>query len=782
MSSAADATTFSDYPKKLTVALTDRCNLKCFICVREEFELDGNGRGQHMPLENLYKLENPIRHAQVIQLSGFGESFLYPHLDEALDFIYAVNERPDLIYMISNGTQLTRKWGERLDGRLNYLAISLNAANPEEYRRDMLPYLYRYTRDTAPEAYRGKQFAEDNERERPCEFTRTLDRIRDFMAGLGEHSRANVGLHYVVHSQNVMHMSAFVELAHQLGISKVEFNPYLVNRVENIDYSIFFHKEAFNAELDRAQALAARYGIRALGRKFGSESRRPFNRGRDCHWPTDESLVFTGGAVGACCFAGNNMIGNAFNGETDFDDIWFGTAYQRLRKERWFDACQRCNLFHTIDDWQTHFHPKVKTNARYQEVVGHFEDEETRQTTRVVVVGAGRDGTRSLARLLENLHMANGEQVRMLHEGESFRTADGVIRYLRDDRPERLTACFDDWRQEIVAGNVFAFALPLLRKSFGRGLKVIHLVREREACIRSLLAEARREPLYWTGFVEAPQVLHDETEAVAALAALQPVRPTAVLTGAMTAVQWLALEPEARLGWYYDAAHAAIEQGLREFTQTETVRTEALNEPETARRLAGFLHPGWRGEVAPVHVNSTAYRLSGAFDPALEALAQEVFQDFDLWQVRASETYAVIHFLQRWLDRHGSAPGPGMIGELASIREAIDTLVAEADAGLVPAVDQDLVEGILRDLPEGALGLDEARRREVVLRFAGMDWREAAGNPVYPVLFSLRRLAELRCADATAGGELNDLLHFLVQQIEALQQKLLGSRAAQAAA
>ena len=45
---------------------------------------------------------------------------------------------------------------------MNNLVISLNAALPEIYKRDMHPYLFRYTCETVPEAYRGKQFAEDN--------------------------------------------------------------------------------------------------------------------------------------------------------------------------------------------------------------------------------------------------------------------------------------------------------------------------------------------------------------------------------------------------------------------------------------------------------------------------------------------------------------------------------------------------------------------------------------------------------------------------------------------
>ena len=124
-------------PMKLTVAMTDRCNLKYFICTREELEGQIGSKGNNIALEKLYAMEASLRKAQIIQLTGFGKTFLHPQLGEALDYIYSINPREDLIYFVSNGTLLSRAWGEKLDRCLNNLAISLNAAPPECYKRDM---------------------------------------------------------------------------------------------------------------------------------------------------------------------------------------------------------------------------------------------------------------------------------------------------------------------------------------------------------------------------------------------------------------------------------------------------------------------------------------------------------------------------------------------------------------------------------------------------------------------------------------------------------------------
>ena len=53
------------HPVKLTVALTDRCNLKCFICTREEFEGASGSIGRNMALEDFYKMEDALAEAEV---------------------------------------------------------------------------------------------------------------------------------------------------------------------------------------------------------------------------------------------------------------------------------------------------------------------------------------------------------------------------------------------------------------------------------------------------------------------------------------------------------------------------------------------------------------------------------------------------------------------------------------------------------------------------------------------------------------------------------------------
>lgn len=770
MAPTRDQTGFDRYPSKLTLALTDRCNLKCFICTREEFEAESGGRGEHLPQDCLHAMAEPIRHAEIIQLSGFGETFLYPKFEESLRFIYDLNPRDNLIYLISNGTLLSRKWGELLDGRLNYLAISLNAANPQQYREDMHPYLYKYTRETAPAAYRGKRFAEDNDRERPCEFEKVLAAISDFMSALGPESRKRVGLHYVVHAENFAQMPDFVELAHRLGVSVVDFNPYLVNRIEHIDYSLYFHKEAYNRALDEAQALARRYGIRAQGRHFGQETKREFNQGRDCQWPSEQSLVMTRGNISACCFSGGDFMGHIFQEGRSFEDIWFGQGYARLRRERYLSACQTCNLFQTFDDWRTHFHPRVKLSPRFEEVAGLFAEEEKEERPAVLVIGAGRDGTRSAGTLAQALYGANAEPVRLDHQGESFRIYGGVMSCLNDGNLPGLRRILNERRATVVAGNGLGFVLPQVREILGPDVRVVHLKRERQACVESLVRQARAEPLYWTGYLEGEEIVGADGDAAAALAALNPVRPTAVDFGEMTAREWLELDLRDRLRWYYDKTHQEIEAHLGAFEHVLQLETENLSRPETVEAMARLIDPAWQAGVPPVHLNASVDRLGGKAAGADGQALRALFAELDLQQILTADTHLIARFLQRWLDSHGGAPGPMITEEFWRLDDAIAGTVTALERGDV--AERQPVPGDGDDAAS-CCGLDDERRTRLALLFDGIDWAQVLSDPVYPLEFWLSRIAQLRGRHSEGRADLIATYRYLADQIESLHDKVL---------
>jgi len=61
------------YPRIVYIFLTTRCNLRCFICRRENF------KSEELEFNNILKLEKAIRYADTIDLTGWGECLIYPN-------------------------------------------------------------------------------------------------------------------------------------------------------------------------------------------------------------------------------------------------------------------------------------------------------------------------------------------------------------------------------------------------------------------------------------------------------------------------------------------------------------------------------------------------------------------------------------------------------------------------------------------------------------------------------------------------------------------------------
>lgn len=351
---------FRSYPKRLVIPFTDRCNLKCFICCREEYEEEIGSIGTFLQMDALHKLEAPIREAEIIQISGFGESFLHPQAKQLLEYIYSLNSRTSLIRMISNGTALSRERGSWLSGHLSSMHISLNASNADAYWREMHPYEFAAGKDLR------------------FRFHRLTDKIVDFLSGLEPEEHSKVHLHYVVHGENLHDMPDFVQLAQRLGVPNVTFTHYIANRARYVDRSLFWCPERYNEAAYSAMALGAELGVRVSARTFFTETQRYSNR--DCAWVFEEVHVHLDGQVIVCCPGNITLPVNVYKDPGGFEGVWFGDTYQRLRKKRFMEPCQTCREFQTLDEFESHF--SFTMSGRY-ELPANFDERvaETRRRT-----------------------------------------------------------------------------------------------------------------------------------------------------------------------------------------------------------------------------------------------------------------------------------------------------------------------------------------------------------------------------------------------------------------
>lgn len=325
------------YPKLVSIFLTTKCNLRCYICRPEGY------KGSELKLENLQKLKDVIKHGQIIELTGWGEAFLYPKLEEALNFIYSINPRDNLIQINTNGTRLSKRMAKLLSGHLKLLTISLNAAKPETYEKYM-----------------------------KYDFEKTLNSIKEFLAELSENDRRKIKLHFVAHRETYHEVPDFIVLAHELGVSRVSIGNYYVAQKEHVHNALIFVKQEYNAVISHATEVANKFGIELVARRFSEEKQENYyNPDRDCLDPFNSFYVGTDGNVTPCCFAGAYSMGNVY--EKDFDSVWFGEKYQKLRKKRYLPPCRTCTPYIPFDDYNAHFTSYLKDSEEFKKIKKDLE-------------------------------------------------------------------------------------------------------------------------------------------------------------------------------------------------------------------------------------------------------------------------------------------------------------------------------------------------------------------------------------------------------------------------
>jgi len=119
----------AEYPRKVYVELTTRCNLRCRMCVKhahgsciEEGDL---------PLAFMQRLAPSLAHTRFLVLNGIGEPLLHPQLEEMIGLGRAMMPPEGTIGFQSNGLLLDRQRARRLlAAGLDTLCLSLDSLGP----------------------------------------------------------------------------------------------------------------------------------------------------------------------------------------------------------------------------------------------------------------------------------------------------------------------------------------------------------------------------------------------------------------------------------------------------------------------------------------------------------------------------------------------------------------------------------------------------------------------------------------------------------------------------
>ena len=123
-----------EYPRKLFVETTTRCNLGCFMCVKQS-EGCAMTEGDLSPAL-FAALEPAFPHLEALVLNGIGEPLLNPRLDEYIRRAKRLMAAGSWIGFQTNGLLLTNLRALSLvEAGLDRICISVDAASPEMFRR-----------------------------------------------------------------------------------------------------------------------------------------------------------------------------------------------------------------------------------------------------------------------------------------------------------------------------------------------------------------------------------------------------------------------------------------------------------------------------------------------------------------------------------------------------------------------------------------------------------------------------------------------------------------------
>lgn len=271
------------FPTGVMLELGNRCNLHCVICPREYRYGKQMDQG-FMPLERAYKVIDELYpYLDSIGLTGLGETLLYPHLLEVVQYIKKKNK--SIIITISTNA---------------------NFVGCVDKIKPLLPYLdnVQFSVDGIGPVY---------EQVRPnTHFEDIAENIRQIV-NLGKKDTIFM-VNTVITRENYTDLPKVVEFADSLGIQYVNFNRINLASIPEFDrkeYTAFFHSEPYKKLLQKFAILQQSHS----GVTFSEETKEGSGSFQDCTFAWYHQYITWDGYMVPCCakpFPKEMNFGNVF--------------------------------------------------------------------------------------------------------------------------------------------------------------------------------------------------------------------------------------------------------------------------------------------------------------------------------------------------------------------------------------------------------------------------------------------------------------------------------------
>jgi hypothetical protein len=255
---------------------------------------------------------------------------------------------------------------------------------------------------------------------------------------------------------------------------------------------------------------------------------------------------------------------------------------------------------------------------------------------KVLCVGTGRDGTQSLNHMIEHVFAASGGGQHSMHEyccNEFYQAFCGLKENGNANGVNAIERMIAACPYDSIVGNGYAAILPLFAKHYGRDLKLVHLHRDRDACITSLMTNCALFPTAYRYYSASPEAVVK--------------RMAAFHFGEMSRTEWDRLPLEDKFGWYYDKTHALVRQHASLFAAHIEIATENLDDEACRGAIADFVG----GDQAPppkTHLNASVIDIA-SFAKQHQLKMSWLMGRLNVEHLAEDDVYALDYFLDKYI-------------------------------------------------------------------------------------------------------------------------------------
>ena len=263
-------------------------------------------------------------------------------------------------------------------------------------------------------------------------------------------------------------------------------------------------------------------------------------------------------------------------------------------------------------------------------------DRTSRSRLKLLCVGTGRDGTQSLNHMIQRVYGQTGGR-QSVHEyccREIYQAFCDFSETGDGGRVEVLKRMVADCPYDSIVGNGYAAILPLFAEHYGRGLKILHLYRDRDACIESLITNCELFPTAYRYYSSSPEA--------------EIKRMAAFHFGDISRAEWDRLPVREKFGWYYDKTHALVRQHLALFDHHIEIATESLNDEATRRAIAEFVDGGEAQPPPRTHLNASVIDIS-SFPKQHQVKMNWLMGRLNMEDLAKDDVYALNYFLDKFV-------------------------------------------------------------------------------------------------------------------------------------